>query len=45
MHDEVHKSDGRASSSIILPEPDAVGAPIPKNQFFPTTVADAYSNG
>ena len=34
---EVHnKTDGRASSLIILPEPDDVDEP------FPTTDADAY---
>ena len=38
-----NKTDGRASSSIILPEPDAVDAPFPTNQFFPKTDADAYS--
>ena len=41
---EVHnKTDGRACSLIILPEPDDVDAPFPTNHFFPTTDADAYS--
>ena len=44
MHNEVHnKRDGRASSLIISPEPYAVDAPFPTNQFFPKTDADAYS--
>jgi hypothetical protein len=33
----------RASSSNILPEPDAVDAPFPTNQFFPKT--DAGDDG
>ena len=45
FHNEVHKRDGRESSSITLPEPDAVDAPFPTNQFFSTSDADAHVVG